>query len=245
MINVVCLKWGDKYTCEDVNKLAYMVSQSLSKDYQFYCITEDGNGLDESIQTLPLFDEELEGWWHKLTLFRKDFYGLTGTTLFLDLDVVITGSIDEIINYKPGQVVAAQDYGRCKWGEINSSVVRFEIGQLEYVWNGFLSNKQWVIENMHGDQDWLGRTAPQIAKIPSSWVVSYKKHCNSEAPNFLGVGHKLIRKGWVKPTGEAVIPEGVKIILFHGKPDPVDVVKGPYMRWKSAPWILNYWPKAD
>lgn len=244
MINIVCLKWGTKYSSEDVNKLFFMVKNNLSIDFKFFCITDDSSQLDSDILPLPIYDNSLEGWWHKLTILRKDLYDLQGTVLFLDLDVVITGSLDEIVSFEAGHVIAATDYGKCKWGQINSSVLRFEVGQLDYVWQAFLLNKDWATQNMHGDQDWLGRLAPQIKQIPNMWVVSFKKHCHSETKNHLGIWHKLIRKGWVKPQGEAIIPTDAKIILFHGKPDPIDVVNSPYGRWRKAPWIASYWKKV-
>ena len=144
-LNVVCLKWGNKYPAEDVNKLYRMVSRYLSFPFDFYCITEDAEGLMPDIQLLPIHQPELAGWWHKLSIYRKDFYGITGTVLFLDLDIVITDSLDELFSYKPGQVCSVRDYGKCRWGNINSSVVRFEVGSLDYIWQGFLVNKDWII----------------------------------------------------------------------------------------------------
>lgn len=242
MIHVVCLKWGKKYNHEDVNRLHYMVSNALTLPHTFYCITDDDTGFHEAIQPLPIYDSELEGWWHKLTLFRQDFYDLKGTVLFLDLDVVITGNLDDLITYNPGSVMACKDYGKCKWSELNSSVLRFEIGQIDFVWQSFLFNKRWILKNMHGDQDWLGRVAPEIEPFPKEWIASFKRHCDSEAENTLGIGHRWIEKGWIKPKGEAKLPKEAKIVLFHGKPDPIDVVHGPYKRWRQASWILNYWP---
>lgn len=240
-INVVCLKWGDKYPAEDVNRLYRMVSKNLQLPFKFYCITENTAGLVPEVEALPIYQPELAGWWHKLSIYRKDFYGLTGTVLFLDLDVVITDSLDELFDYQPGRVCSVRDYGKCKWGIINSSVVRFEVGQLDYVWQGFLANQQWIVDHMHGDQDWLGRVAPFIELYPPDWVVSYKKHCQARGHKLLGIGDWLMRKGWLSPIGESKVPDNAKIVLFHGKPDPIDVVNTPYKIWKIAPWIKQYW----
>lgn len=241
-INVICLKWGDKYPAEDVNKLYFMVKQNLTKSFDFYCITEDAIDLCEQIEVLPLYDDSLAGWWHKLSIYRKNFYGLAGTTLFLDLDVVITGSLDELFEYKPGKACSIADKGGSKWNVVNSSVVRFEIGELDYVWQGFQYNYQWIMQNMHGDQDWLGLVTPSIELYPHDWVVSYKKDCQSKGWKRLGhLGEWLMQKGYLKPRGEAVLPNSARIVIFHGKPDPIDVVEKPYKIWKKAPWIKNYW----
>ena len=38
---VVCLKWGNKYSAEYVNKLYSMVKRNLTIDYEFVCFTEN------------------------------------------------------------------------------------------------------------------------------------------------------------------------------------------------------------
>jgi len=241
-LKVICLKWGGKYPASDVNQLYSMVKKNLGVPFAFYCITEDAEGLLEGIKVLPLYDGSLTGWWHKLSIFRKDFYGLSGTALFLDLDIVITAKIDELFLFQPGRTCSIEDKGGSKWNVINSSVVRYEIGKLDYVWQGFLYNQKWIMDNMHGDQDWLGLVVPSVEVYPAGWVVSYKKDCNSRGWKVLGnLGEWLMKKGYLKPLGEATLPKKTKIVIFHGKPDPIDVVNKPYKIWKKAPWIQKYW----
>jgi hypothetical protein len=95
VVNVVCLKWGTKYSPDYVNKLAAMVRRNLSRPHRFVCLTEDRTGVYDSIKCLPLPDEDLglTGWWHKLSLFCPEVHDLAGPTLFPDLDIVITGVI--------------------------------------------------------------------------------------------------------------------------------------------------------
>ncbi|MBD3750773.1 MAG: hypothetical protein IE931_14925 [Sphingobacteriales bacterium] len=245
-VNVICLKWGSKYPAEDVNKLYSMVKRNLSIPFDFYCITENSDELLEGIKILPLYDESLTGWWHKLSIYRKDFYGLNGTALFLDLDVVITDRLNALFEYKPGRTCSIADKGGSKWNVINSSVVRFEIGELDYVWQGFQYNHEWIMQNMHGDQDWLGLVVPSVELYPAGWAVSYKKECQSKGWKALGhVGEWLMKKGYLKPFGEAVLPEQAKVVIFHGKPDPVDVAYGPYKQWKKATWIQKFWKQES
>lgn len=241
-LNVICLKWGDKYPTTDVNQLYRMVERNLGLPFEFYCITEDSIGLSDEIKALPLYDVSLIGWWHKLSIFRKDFYGLSGTALFLDLDIVITKKLDELLLFKPGKTCSIQDNGGSKWNVINSSVVRYEIGELDYVWQGFLYNQKWIMKNMHGDQDWLGLVVPSVEIYPSDWIVSYKKDCNSRGWKALGhIGEWLMKKDYLKPLGQAKLPKNAKIVIFHGKPDPIDVVNMPYKQWRQANWIKQFW----
>jgi len=238
--NIVCLKWGTKYPADFVNRLYRMVKRNTSLPIQFYCISDDPKDLDSGINFRQIEDIGLKGWWYKLMLFKSELYDIKGTTIFLDLDVVITENIDELFTYNPGEFQIIKDL---KSG-FNSSVFRLEIGTLPEVWNNFWEEKESIIERLHGDQDWIAEAIPQHMNTwPSKWVVSYKKQCNSRAKRSYGrLGEYLRKIGLMKPpSGYAVIPEYAKIVIFHGKPDPVDVMNGPWDMWKEAPWIREYW----
>ena len=48
---------------------------------------------------------------------------------------------------------------------------------------------------------------------------------------------------WIKAPGwmEVSPPEGASIVVFHGKPDPEDVMDAPYGPWKRAPFVKEHW----
>ncbi len=96
--NVVCVKWGDKFTPEHVNRLYRMAKKNISLPFTFYCYTENPIGLVDEIKIIP-FDEslDLKAWWWKLTLFQKNDRP-NGINLYLDLDVVIQNNVDDIFN---------------------------------------------------------------------------------------------------------------------------------------------------
>jgi len=107
---VVCIKSGDKYGPEYVNVLFNMVKRNLSIDFKFVCFTDNKAGINVAIQTYDLPFPGLNGWWNKLALFSKNL-PISGTILFLDLDVVIIKNIDCLFNYKPREFIILQDYG--------------------------------------------------------------------------------------------------------------------------------------
>ena len=41
--------------------------------------------------------------WRKLSVWQFPLFDLTGDVLFLDLDLVITGNLDQFFDYKPGR----------------------------------------------------------------------------------------------------------------------------------------------
>jgi hypothetical protein len=106
--HVLCMKWGTKYGPEYVNRLYAMVRRHLSGEFNFVCLTDDGTGIRPEVQCLPipplnlhLAPGQRDGAWKKLTTFEADLHGLRGTALFLDVDVVVVGSLDAFFE-QPG-----------------------------------------------------------------------------------------------------------------------------------------------
>ena len=90
--NVICMKWGDKYSADYVNILFNMVSRNLSIPFRFVCFTDDPQGIDEQVEVFDLPSLNLpnnipERGWLKLTTFSKTLGDLEGKALFLDLDL--------------------------------------------------------------------------------------------------------------------------------------------------------------
>ena len=66
---------------------------------------------------------------------------------------------------------------------------------------------------------------------PKGWCVSFKRHCM----------HRGIM-GFFKP---ARIPEGAKVVVFHGKPNPPDAIIGRSGKWYRrvlpVAWVDELW----
>ena len=69
--NVVCIKWGDKFSADYVNRLYNMVQRNLTLEHRFICLTEDPTDLNPKIEALPLTRDDLEYCWNKLILFER------------------------------------------------------------------------------------------------------------------------------------------------------------------------------
>ncbi len=238
-LQFICVKWGNKYPAEYVNRLHSMIDRQLSSEFTLYCLTDNTTGLHPDIQSLPITDNKLSGWWHKLSLFNDDFYGLTGDILYLDLDVVVVGKLDEFFSYKPGVFLISRDL---LTNAYNSSVFRFQVGSQCQIWESFIEKRSVVLNNYKGDQDWITEQVHNAELWPESWVVSFKKQCDSRITRSYGkIGYWLRKAGLMRVSGESVVPDGAKVVQFHGKPDPEDVMDGPYDIYKKAPWIKKYW----
>jgi hypothetical protein len=58
-VNIICMKWGDKFPSEYVNRLYAMVSRNLSIPFRFVCFTEDGSGIRNEVEIQPLPELDL------------------------------------------------------------------------------------------------------------------------------------------------------------------------------------------
>jgi len=229
---ILCLKHGQKYSADYVNKLYNMTQRHCTLEHEFVCITEDPAYLLPGIQTIPL-PKGLEGWWNKPYMFSKDL-PINGTILYLDLDVVISSNIDKLFTYQPDHWCTVRDYTRAmrpKWPKYNSSIVRFKTGQLAHVWDEFEKNPKEVMRQHFGDQDWLyASTRKQQAMLyPDSWTQSWKwevRKSRDWAPGGKR-GSRTFR------LIEDVVPRvECCVVVFHGDPNP-EMCKDP--------WVVENW----
>jgi len=231
---VLCLKHGTKYSADYVNILYNMVKRNCTLDYQFACLTDDPTGLNDDIITIPL-PEKLAGWWCKPYMFSKDL-PIKGTILYLDLDVVISGNIDKLLTYQPGHWCSVRDFTRAmrsNWKRLNSSVVRFDTGQLDFVWQNYKDNTSEIQRKFFGDQDYLwDETKSKLGTLfyPDSWILSWKWEVRRsrewQPGGFRGNRtFKVIED--VKPRAECCV------CVFHGDPNP-HKCEDPYIvdNWK-------------
>ena len=94
LVNVLCMKWGNKYPADYVNRLYSMVARNMQRPFRFICLTEDSVGLGENIESFPLPELSVdlggpERGWNKLAVFAEELYDLKGKVLCLDLDLII------------------------------------------------------------------------------------------------------------------------------------------------------------
>jgi len=216
--HIICVKWGGKYTAQYVNVLKSMCARHTTVNYQFHCVTEDPKGLDPDINVIPLPNlPGIKTWWSKLYMFAPEL-PIQGNILYFDLDVVIFRNIDHLFSHNPNKFMIIRDFNRCRvpdWKLSNSSCMRWEKGQLDYLWNEFIPNPSKVMQNNHGDQDWITKRArDDINHWPDEWIRSYKWE-------MIGYKDTKIIKGkkYIFPKSP-VLSEQNCVAVFHGKPDP-------------------------
>jgi len=241
--HILCMKWGTKYGPEYVNRLYAMVRRHLGGDFNFVCLTDDAAGIRPEVQCLPipqlivnLKPGQKDHGWKKLTTFEADLHGLRGTALFIDLDVVIVGALDAFFE-QPGEFLIIHDYAR-PWRKRritgNSSVYRFELGRHPDVLSYFRDTTEKVRAEHRNEQEYLSAFMHAKGKLgywPDAWCPSFKYHGIPTWPT----------NYWTEPF----VPEGARIMIFHGECNPPDALAGKRNRAfrfiRRAHWIERFW----
>lgn len=198
-ITTVCLKIGNKYHADYVNKLANMVRRNSRLHIpRFVCITDDPTGVYET--TIPAIRHDyLSGWWHKVALFGGYKFD-TERLVYFDLDTIIVDNIDFIYEYDGDFAILEDFYYPKRQG---SAVLSIKKGYGGEIWDKFVLNPMLALQSGPGDQDWIERANSRHAdrwqhRFPGKFV-SYKVHCQSG------------------------IPAGAAVVCFHGRPKNEDV----------------------
>lgn len=223
-LRVLCVKWGDKYGPEWVYRLRNMVQRNLTVPHEFVCITE---APVEGVTCLPLVCD-LPHWWQKVGLLQRGFF--PGWNLYLDLDVVITSNIDELLSaamiddsrlwmrddfsysiLNPKQGLNDADRERLGGlGTCNSSVMCWKGDAACEAFDAFTPD---VMDRLHGDQNWITKALwpKKIGLYVNEFIGSYK--------------YGQLRNESIRP-----------VMVFHGNPKMDTLPNGHELRriWEAA-----------
>tara|TARA_Y100000004_G_scaffold35423_1_gene37933 strand:- start:3290 stop:4030 length:741 start_codon:yes stop_codon:yes gene_type:complete len=151
---ILCVKWGDKYGNEYVEKLKEQVENNCSVPFNFYCLT-DKPTQSYDIQLPTIWDAYENGkfWaYRKLYMFNERVADIKGDQfLYLDLDVIIQRDLKyffELNMERPYIVkgwwndieVCKKNYAKFQSPMVNSSVIRWNRAQLQKVYKHINDN---------------------------------------------------------------------------------------------------------
>ena len=181
-MNILCVKWGTKYSSEYVNKLYNMVLKNCNgQPFNFYCYTDNPSDLKSNIKTVNI-NSDLKDWWPKLDLlniFNKD------TNIFFDLDVIILNPLEKLFSVKTRTFSVL--YSQWKEGYLmpsvkekfptlyNSSIMKWEGNQGKIVYDYFQKNKEMILFKYQGIDRYLFNEPVDVDLLPTSIAYSYWK----------------------------------------------------------------------
>ena len=242
MQTVICMKWGTRYGSEYVNRLWAAIKRSTERPTKLVCLTDNKAGIDKDIECHPIPDinlpEDLINLpWRKLVVWKKDLAGLSGDVLFLDLDLVITGNLDEMFDYEKGRFCVIENWTQKGQNIGNTSAFRFPVGKYSHIYDRLQKDPDIVLSKYRIEQVYISREIEDMVFWPSQWCVSFK--------------HSLLPKWPLNFFITPKLPKTTKIVAFTGKPDQDEAAKGhwPVKHWikktykyvKPTPWIEKYW----
>lgn len=198
MLNVACFRWGD-WPAYYVDRLRESVAKHLTLPHRFHCI-EDAPDLPGNLRRSWMFSRAC---------------GLRGRVLVLDLDMVITGSLDEMASYD-GQFCVLEDL----WepGLAGGGMIAFNGGDLELeraLWRPIADDLDAVMAATNGrERFWFRRQIPR----PDFWQSLYPGQIVDAKPQH----GQIIEQ----------IPDGTRVACFHGNPRPHEV---------DIAWVREHW----
>lgn len=177
MLTVACvLRSGGKvgYDATWVERLENMLRRNITQPFRMVCLS-DVNVPCERIELEPTG----LGYWSKLQLFRSGLFD--GPVLYFDLDTVICGNLDSLIEQltAQNQFVMWHD----DWYDLSSSAIMYWNGDYSFVYDRYCERPDYYHDlysthnqdsrRLVGDQAVIASMVPHTfvnAFVPKSWI---------------------------------------------------------------------------
>jgi len=197
---------------EYLAKLYDGIAKNLTTPWRGVCLTDDTSTLPRGVDAIKA-QEGPQSWWHKLELFKPGAFDPGERVLFIDLDTIITGNIDDIAAYRGPFAILQDVYFQEHFG---SSVMAWEAGTLDHIWT------KWVQANCpmfdrNGDQRWIEAMMGGL-KVDLWQDLFPRQFCSFKKD--------------ARPINR--LPVGCRVLLFHGLPRP---------HASGVDWAQQLWDK--
>jgi len=225
-LNVICFYWnGDRWNANDklasryVNNLYRGVARNLTLPFHFVCFSNESLNLDDSIEQRSFESPFTKGVLPRLYMFSEQA-GLMGCqVLCLDIDIIITGSLDDIASYR-GEFCARSKFAPGQEHKIDGDIIGFHANEEneERFWYKALNNPANVL-NLTGGREryWIRHVVGEQGgdrwnRLYPGQIMSYKRHV------------RLNNK----------VPNNARIVSCHGEPRP-------HVLAKKHQWAKECW----
>jgi hypothetical protein len=233
MINVVCVKTGDKFSDDYVLNLQEGVTKNVTVNHKFFCYTDKPVPGVECIE-LPM---DLGGWWNKMQLFSPEttIRNDTSRYVYFDLDTLIVGNLDWLMGY-PGVFAGIENLGihNSKYEDVTQYKNQFQSGVMAFnkwnhnitvLWDYFYKNREHIMKKFNGDGEFLNDFVLSRHLLQDYYpgkITSYK---------YQAYEHGL--------------PPASAILCFHGQPSVKEAMTTTVRPWgveyEPREWVKDYW----
>lgn len=171
-LTVCCvLKTGGDFNRNHVISLYKMVKLNLSTPFEFCCLTDlKQEHFPDNIKAVP-FRVDFPWKWCKINIWNPE-NPFNDRVLFLDLDSIVVGNLDEVVNFSYDFGIVRQwknlggRFGRERILKYKSPLMVWDHNSRKQLWNKFSLS---VLDELVGDQDWIGSCCPEEKLFPDGW----------------------------------------------------------------------------
>ncbi|WP_299650004.1 glycosyl transferase [uncultured Tateyamaria sp.] len=219
---IMCINWGTRYGAPYINRLYEMVRRNITPPFRFVCFTDTRDGVRSEVECYDLppmpgfMPKNTLGKWPKSRLWAPKLAELSGPILFIDLDVVILGSLDPFFEFgSPDDVVLARNAAKPFHKLGQTSIYRMPVGALAPLQDMFAADPQGIADTYRFEQHFVTKNAPGgVSFWPKEWVTHFRVECIPSFPmNF-----------FVEPRK----PKNGRVVIFAGGLNPPDAIEGQY-----------------
>jgi hypothetical protein len=237
MLSVVTWKWGTLYSADYINRLRNSLDRHLHLPFQLFCVTDDPTDIDARVNVLPMFPETFPDMkspsghrsnFRRLKTFDASLRDVFGPrTLLLDIDVVITGDVTPIFSRTEPLICFNQSHDDPSRIKLNPSVVLFDTGILNHMWQEFSTNPQDV---------WGRVRQSSIGDANNSDQAVLGYYAKDLHPLHFSSDDGIIAFYKVKNNDGGGLPPETRMVLFFGNDKPSDP------DWqRKCQWITEHW----
>lgn len=230
MLTFVCFKWRRietgfqlpgvcDYGPRHVNVLRNMLSRHIHVPHRLVCVTDDPEGIDSRIETVPLWDRcrSLGGCYNRLWVFSREAAELFGPRFVcIDLDVVLTADCTDLFTRPEDFVINSYNPVRESENDqhYNAGLFMMDAGARASVWDQFDPDSTPA----------MLQSDPRVVGSDQAWIRLHLGKGEARWGNSDGVYEaRQVRYR---------LPSKARLVLFAGKRDPS---RFPY------PWIRRHW----
>lgn len=217
-LTIITFLWyGDRWNDRDMGStylcnLYRSIDRNITIPFKFVCFTNLKLTLPKVIKCRRFNPPSWRGCLPRLWMYNPEAE-LKGQCLALDLDIIITGSLDDIASYK-GDFCVRSKFAPGLEHRADGDIIGFRPSACYDIWNRFVMDPKSGERLTEGRERWWYR---YVRDCKDRWqtlfpgqIISYKRH---------------VRK-------QRKLPDNARIVSCHGKPRPHQI---------DEQWVEECW----